>query len=123
MAKETVNCIKCNAEISGNEFSICGNNFSICTNCKREKNTNKYKYIAIIILILGFIDGIIMGNIYKHSSLIYKSDLNPAFNEYEYTFNTALMFYSWLASALLSLFIFAIHSICHRLDLIIDKKK
>ncbi len=83
-----------------------------------------YKHVAIIILILGFIGGIILGNQYKVTTMTYESPFNAEYNQYETTFNTALMIYSWLGTFLLSLFVFAIYSIGSRLDsLLIAVKK
>lgn len=93
-----------------------------CGNCKKKSYTEVYFYIAIIILVLGFIGGIVLGNVYKKTELIYESSISAIYNEYESTFNEGLMIYSWTATVLFDLFVFAIYSICYRLDLIIDKK-
>ena len=73
-------------------------------------------------MIAGFIGGIILGNLFKITTLTYESSIDPKYNEYEKIFNSTLMFCSWISTALLSVFIFAINSICYKLDLIIDKK-
>ena len=86
----------------------------------KNNNNNIYLVIAIVILILGFIGGIVIGNVYKIVELVYESSVSPIYNEYESTFNGALMLYCWIGTILFDIFIFAVHSICYRLDLIID---
>ena len=83
---------------------------------ERTKNTKKYKIIAITILILGFVIGINAGNTYKICS-----DYTLSYCTEE-VFNGDLMLYCWIGTILFDLFIFGIHSICYRLDLLIDKK-
>ena len=85
--------------------------------------TNSYKKIAIAILILGFIGGFIMGNIFKVNTLTYESSISIEYNHYEEVFNTALMFYCWIGTFLFDLFILGIYSICQRLDLIANRLK
>ena len=72
-----------------------------------------YLYFAIIVLILGVIGGIVLGSIYK---------LRTGYLFTKEEFNVGLMLYCWLATLLFDLFIFAIYSVCHRLDLLIDKR-
>lgn len=108
-----MNCSKCGCEFESNGTS------SLCANCRRRRNTNLYLVIAIIILILGFIGGIVLGDTYKSIDL---SSITSDYDDYKESFNTALMIYSWTATVLFDLFIFAIHSICYRLDLLIDNK-
>lgn len=80
-------------------------------------------YIAIgwIIILVAFILGIVLGNINTVSKFEYNSSLRIDINTK--VFNTALMFYTWIGGFILSMFIMGIGSICHRLDLLIDKEK
>lgn len=112
---EKIKCNKCGEKFENNGIS------SLCVNCRRISHTKSYFYIAIIILILGFIGGIILGGTFKMSTLSYGSSISKY--EYNETFNSELMIYSWIGTLLFDLFVFAIHSICYRLDLIIDKKE
>ena len=73
----------------------------------RPNHTDVYFCIAIIILVIGIIAGMIIG-------AASMSD-----NEVS---GILLMIYIWSLTGLLDIFIFAIYSICHRLDLLIDKK-
>lgn len=109
-------CDYCNKNLGQNSSS------HICDGCKRKGHTRAYFRVAIIILVLGFIGGIGLGDKYKKTELIYESSISAEYNEYETTFNGELMIYSWTGTALFDLFVFAIYSICYRLDLIIDKK-
>ena len=95
-----------------NENSNSESNFD--TN-ERHINTRLYKRIAIIVLFAGFICGILLGNEYGICS-----DYLTSCSEKE--FNSAVMIYCWSGTALLYILLMAIHSICYRLDLIIDKK-
>lgn len=115
MDNEIYKCSNCGIKLKQNTSS------SYCDNCKRRRNTNKYKNIGIIILIVGFIGGIILGNLFKVTTLTYESSIGSEYNEYNEIFNFILMFCTWISTALLSVFFFAINSICYRLDLIIDK--
>lgn len=85
--------------------------------------TNSYVTIAIIILLVGFIIGIICGNVYKVNTLTYESSISIEYNKYEDVFNTALMFYCWIGTILFDIFILGIYSICKRLDLIANRLK
>lgn len=89
---------------------------------KRKNYTKAYYYIAIIIIFAGFIVGLILGEVYKVKVLTYESSISAKYNEYEEYYNAGIMFYTWLATAAFDIFIFGIYSICHRLDLLIDKK-
>ncbi len=73
----------------------------------RPKHTNAYLYIAITIIIAGIIIGMILG------SMSAEEDVTAGFT---------IMFYIWILTALFDIFVFGIYSICHRLDLLIDKK-
>ncbi len=73
----------------------------------RPKHTNAYLYIAITILIAGIIVGMILG------SMSAEEDVTAGFK---------IMFYIWILTALFDIFVLGIYSICHRLDLLIDKK-
>ena len=105
---EKIKCAKCGDGFEDNGFS------TLCVNCRRRSHTRTYFYIAIIILILGFIGGIVLGGTYTVSKSSYFSS--------EEEFNGVLMLYCWVSTLLFDLFIFAIYSVCHRLDLLIDKK-
>lgn len=90
---------------------------------KKEKSyTNLYLYIAILVLFAGFIVGLTSGEVFKTKVLTYESPISSKYNTYEESFNTGLMFYIWIATAIFDTFVFGIYSICHRLDLLIDKK-
>jgi hypothetical protein len=99
---EKIKCSRC-----GEKFESTGES-SFCVNCRRKRHTKAYLYAALIILIIGFIGGIVLGN---------------TFLDYYEEFNFLLMLYVWIGTLLSDLFVFAIHSICYRLDLIIDKKE
>ena len=85
--------------------------------------SNAYKVVAIIILIAGFIGGIVCGNIFKVMTLTYESSVSVEYNEYEAVFNGALMLYVWIGTFLFDLFVLGIYSICKRLDLIANRLK
>lgn len=112
---EKIECSKCGTKFESDSYS------SLCGNCRRKRNTNVYKVIAIIILFLGFIGGIVLGDTNRTIELVYELSISSKYNEYEEVFNIGLMVSAWISTALLSLFIFAIYSICHRLDLIVEK--
>ena len=81
-----------------------------------------YKVIAIVLLILGFFGGIVLGDIYsiplsQDGELSWKN-LYPS--ESTEKFNSTLMLGTWLSSFVLSVFIFSIYSICSRLEIIIE---
>lgn len=111
------------------ERSDCGKKIentgtsNLCSDCQRRKNTKTYLTIAKVILVVGFFSGIILGNAYKIEVITSESAISSKYNQYEEVFNSALMLYSWIGTFLFDLFVFAIHSICYRLDLIIDKKE
>ena len=77
----------------------------------KERNTRAYYYLAIAILFAGIILGMILGIITAENS------------DNGGSFSFVIMLYVWIATALFDIFVFAIYSICHRLDLLIDKKK
>ena len=110
-------CQKCHNIYETDE--VIENERTICKSCLRKTRTNYYLYIAYIIIILGFLSGIISGSIFsicKNSSIYFDSKCD------EKIFNTAVMFYIWIGSFLTSVFVFSIHSICKRLDDLIDKE-
>lgn len=82
-----------------------------------------YIIIAWLIIIASIIAGIILGNTFKINELTYESSVSSIYDKYEEVFNVALMFYTWIGGFILSMFIMGIGSICHRLDLLIDKEK
>ena len=85
---------------------INNSQINICKDCKRISNTQNYLIIAIVILLLGLIGGFILGCVFP--------TVEDAFNGY-------LMIAVLIPIILFDVFIFALHSICYRLDLIIDK--
>ncbi len=96
------------------ECEMCGKIFKsetyerFCPKCTRLRGTNGYKIVAFIISVIGLIGGIVIGN----------------FTASDYAdFNYYTMLYSWGSVFLFDIFVMAIHSICYRLDLIIDKKE
>lgn len=134
---EMVYCNKCETEIIpvNGKCPVCGLNFnpnlkdlqSVSNENKasddehyvhgeRIVNTGIYKRIAILILIFGFIGGICAGNAYAICS-----DYSTGCIEKE--FNGDIMIYCWIGTILFDIFVFGIHSICYRLDLLIDKIK
>lgn len=90
----------------------------LCANCKRKNGTKRYYTIGILVIIGGFLGGIILGATYKTVA-----EVVGEYDEYEKIFNVALMLETWIASILFSVWIFGFGSICHRLDLLIDKNK
>ena len=118
-------CEKCGATLNDNaEFCIkCGTpRILASTNYRRTSMSKVYIVIAWLIIIASIIGGIVLGDTFKINELTYKSSI-AEYNEYEEIFNTALMFYTWIGGFILSMFIMGIGSICHRLDLLIDKEK
>ena len=61
------------------------------------------KGFTIFIMVLGIIGGIILGNIFKIPEFDFTSDFDK--------FNVALMFYTWIATTLYSIPLFAICSV------------
>lgn len=114
---EKLKCNKCGKKFDSNGTS------GMCSDCRRKSHTQFYFYIALVILLLGFISGIALGDTYKITKLTYESSISVKFNEYETSFNSDLMLYCWVGTLLFDLFVFAINSICYRLDLIIDRLK
>lgn len=88
---------------------------------RRIKSTNNWQAIGIIVVVLMFVMGIVLGKIQQVYKMTYESPISEEYNTYEYVFNTELMFYCW-GLGLGSYLVFqAVNSICYRLDLIIDK--
>ncbi len=73
-----------------------------------------YKICAIIILIVGLILGIVFGCVFSETSEVIYDEVS----EVE-SFNTMLMFSTWLSAFVLFVFIFGIYSVCSRLDVIV----
>ena len=88
---------------------------------RRRKTPQIWFKIGIVIIIIGFISGILLGAISKTTI----NNFNTITEKYDYTevFNTALMIYIWIGSLLSSTFFFAVGSILYRLNLIIDGKE
>ena len=90
--------------------AICEKNFegkaetTRCPSCRRKHGTNNYYGFGILVIIIGIVAGIIAGS---------SSDENVD--------STLVMTYCIVGSVVFSIFIFSIHSICHRLDVIADK--
>ena len=113
MAK--LKCEKC-----GNAFTSKNEETLFCPDFKRGKCTKLYEWIAIIIMVMGFFGGIILGETYPKvvaETYKYLSDIR-----YDESFNYAIMLYVWIGTFLFDVFIMAIHSVCYRLDLLIDQK-
>lgn len=72
------------------------------------ENNNVYKKIAIALLVIGFLSGIVLGG-------LYADDKND--------FQISLAIVIWLITLFTALPMFAVHSICYRLDLLINKKE
>lgn len=119
-------CENCGNKLNGNDTFCenCGykNNYQE-TNIKSKNNTQWYFNIAIIILLVGFVGGIISGNVFEQKILIYESLADPEYNEYRTNFNWVIMLVTWISVTIFSIFIFGIGSVCHRLDLLINKTK
>ena len=93
----------------------------ICKSCKRKTSTNIYLYIAFLILIIGFIVGIVCGKTFatcNDTSSYFSSSTTCK----DSNFNTILMFAVWICSGIQSVFVFAVYSICNRLNILIDKE-
>lgn len=119
-------CEKCGATLREDaEFCIkCGSpKILVSTNYRRTSMSKAYIVIAWLIIIVAIIVGIVLGNSYKISELTYESSVDVEFNKYEEVFNVALMLYTWLGGLIIGIFTMGIGSICHRLDLLIDKEK
>lgn len=119
-------CEKCGAKLSENdEFCVkCGTpRILASTNYRRISMSKAYIVIAWIVIIASIIVGIALGDTFKVNELTYESSIDIEYNKYEEVFNTSLMLYTWLGGFTLSIFTMGIGSICHRLDLLIDKEK
>jgi len=107
-------CFNCGMEIDDDsKFCIeCGVDL-VHPNFIGKSHTHIYFDLAIVVLILGFIGGIASGFMFpiKTGYIISREE-----------FNIGMMLYCWIGSSIFALLIFAIYSICHRLDLLIDKK-
>ena len=79
-----------------------------------------YIILAWIIIIIAIVVGIIIGSINPVKTMTIDSYVNT-FNNTNDTFNVILMLYIWLIGFVLGIFVMGIGSICHRLDLLIDK--
>ncbi len=112
---EKMHCTRCNKLFEPDGTS------SLCLNCRRKRNTNVYTVIGIIIIASGLILGSVLGSTYKKTVLIKESSISSAYNDYEEKFNTELMFTTWCLTSFMSIIPFMGHSICYRLDKIIDK--
>ena len=110
MAKDVLyECENCENTFPEDEI----NNF-LCKNCRREKNTRRYKNLAFALLIICFVIGIICGFYFK--KLTINSD-----GLYYDTLNWTIIFYFWIGGITLFSIYMPIYSICHRLDLFINK--
>lgn len=92
-------CPSCKKTFNETEVNM----LNYCSKCARKKSTKNYKKSSIVILLLGFILGLIAGT------------------SNDGTYNYDIMLYVWLGSCATSFFMLIIHSICYSLDLIIDK--
>jgi len=113
-----VECPKCGIKFEKDIVE----DYELCDKCKRKRGTETYTIIAIILLIIGLIAGIVVGETNPIVKLTYESSVSSEFNDYEEVFNATLAFAIWGASIISSLPLFAFSSICRRLDIIIDKK-
>ena len=73
-----------------------------------------YVVIAILILLVGFIMGIALGN-------AFPNEIEDGYGGLTSTFNYSLMLEVWGSSLIISVFVFAIYSICSRLDVLIKE--
>lgn len=73
-----------------------------------------YKFVSIFVLIVGFVSGIVIGNIYKIQSITYKYPLIKEGEEIVEHFNTILMLGIWFSSILVALLFWAIY--CHLMN-------
>lgn len=81
-----------------------------------------YIILAWIIIVASIIVGIILGGTNTVKELTFDSSAS-VFNNSTESFNVSLMLYTWLGGFTLSILTMGIGSICHRLDLLIDKEK
>ena len=81
-----------------------------------------YIILAWIIIVVAIIVGIILGSTNTVEKLTFDSSAS-VFNSSKESFNVSIMLYTWLGGFILSIFTMGIGSICHRLDLLIDKEK
>ena len=121
-------CINCGKELNDSiEFcDDCGQKQPTITNDPVIARKNRTTYFVItgwVIIIVAIIAGIILGNIFETKELIHESAIDVKYNEYKTTFNQVAMFITWTSGLVLGIFTIGIGSICHRLDLIIDKNK
>lgn len=104
---KNMQCVKCGLYFDSEDGT------NICKNCRRKFGTNIYSTFAVLLLVFGIILGIYLGNKFPNI------DIN---NGIVNSFNTSLMLMCWFFSTIISIFLFAIRSICYRLDLLIDQK-
>lgn len=104
-------CNKCNVKLSDDSSDVC-------PDCKRKGRTKVYFYTGIILLIVGFVGGIIVG--VTNKTIV---EPNSILDDPKKVFNVMLMFECWATASLLSTIPFGLNSICYRLDLLIDKAK
>lgn len=90
-------CTVCEKSFEGKEDT------TRCPSCRRKHGTNNYYAFGILVIIIGVVAGIILGSSSSENA-------DP----------TLTMVYCIVGSIVFSVFIFAIHSICHRLDAIAD---
>ena len=92
----------------------------VCKSCRRKARTKIYLYIAILILLIGFIVGIICGSVFATCNDVSLYSISSTCKDS--SFNVLLMFVIWFSCGILSVFVFAVYSICTRLNVLIDKE-
>ena len=110
---EKIECAKCGEKFENNGVS------SICSDCKRKSTPKIYFTIATIILLIGFVLGIIIGAVNKEVKLTTTEDYN--YNSEE-VFNDGLMATTCAYTSVICTILYSVGSICYRLNIIIDKK-
>lgn len=110
---EKIECTKCGKKIENNGVS------SICSDCKRKRTPKVYFSLATIILLTGFVLGIILGAVNKTVKLTTTEDYSY---DSEKVFNAGLMATTWAYTSVICTIFYSVGSICYRLNILIDKK-
>ena len=74
-----------------------------------KKESNYYKFVAIVIVLVGLVLGIILGN-------VCKVDIDKDIWDSKFVFNIGLMFETWLISDIIAVFFTWMGSVLNKLE-------
>lgn len=117
-------CTECNKKLKEDSLSYDETRKNL-EETKTQKHTASIVFIVIdcIVGLIGFIVGIICGNTYPIITVEkYESILNGTIKENVENFNTPLMWYVWIATAILLCILIGITVIIRKLENIENKK-